>query len=96
VTADDFYLWGRFVTAVLGTATVYLVYLIGMRWGARHALLAAGLMAVIPNHVRESHYVLTNVPMAFFTTLSFLLTLRALEKQTLGAFGWAGATAVRA
>jgi 4-amino-4-deoxy-L-arabinose transferase-like glycosyltransferase len=93
VTADDFYLWGRFVTAVLGTATVYLVYLIGMRWGARHALLAAGLMAVIPNHVRESHYVLTNVPMAFFTTLSFLLTLRALEKQTLGAFGWAGATA---
>ncbi len=93
VTDAHFYLWGRVVTAMLGTATVYLVYLIGSRWGARHALLAAGLMAVMPNHVRESHYVLTDVPMAFFTTLSFLLTLRAMEKQTLGAFAWAGATA---
>jgi 4-amino-4-deoxy-L-arabinose transferase-like glycosyltransferase len=93
VTADNFYFWGRIVTAVLGTVTVYLVYLIGSRWGARHALLAAGLMAVMPNHVRESHFVLTDVPMAFFTTLSFLLTLRALEKQTLRAFAWAGAAA---
>ena len=33
-----------------------------MRWGARHAALAAGLMAVMPLHVRESHYVLTDVP----------------------------------
>ncbi len=93
VTDANFYLWGRVVTAALGTATVYMVYLIGSRWGARHALLAAGLMAVLPNHVRESHFVLTDVPMTFFTTLSFLLTLRALEKQTLGAFAWAGATA---
>jgi 4-amino-4-deoxy-L-arabinose transferase-like glycosyltransferase len=93
VTDANFYLWGRVVTAGLGTATVYLVYLIGSRWGARHALLAAALMAVLPNHVRESHFVLTDVPMAFFTTLSFLLTLRALEKRTLGAFAWAGAVA---
>ena len=32
----DFYLWGRVATATLGTITVYLVYQIGMRWGARH------------------------------------------------------------
>ena len=93
VDAGHFYLWGRILTAALGTATVYFVYLIGSRWGARHALLAAGLMAVMPYHVRQSHYVLTDVPMAFFTTLSFLLTLRALEKQTPGAFAWAGASA---
>lgn len=93
VTDIDFYLWGRLLTAALGTATVYLVYLIGSRWGARQALLAAGLMAVLPNHVRESHFVLTDVPMTFFVTLSFLLTLRALEKLTVGAFAWAGAAA---
>jgi 4-amino-4-deoxy-L-arabinose transferase-like glycosyltransferase len=92
-TASDFYLWGRAVTALLGTITVYLVYLIGKRWSTRHGLLAAGLMAVMPNHVRESHYVLTDVPMTFFVALSFLLTLRALEKRTLGAFAWAGAVA---
>jgi 4-amino-4-deoxy-L-arabinose transferase-like glycosyltransferase len=91
--ANEFYLWGRAVTAVLGTATVYLVYLIGTRWGTRHALLAAGIIAVFPNHVRESHYVLTDVPMTFLTTLAFLLTLRALEKRTAGAFAVAGAAA---
>ncbi len=92
-TAADFYLWGRVVTAAMGTATVYLVYRIGMRWGARHALLAAGLLAVMPNHVRESHYVLTDVPTAFFCTLTFLLSLRAKEKESLGAIAWAGAAA---
>ena len=38
----------------LGTAVVLIVYQIGMRWGARHALVAAGLMAVTPTHVAAS------------------------------------------
>jgi hypothetical protein len=32
-----------------------------MRWGARTALLSAAMVAVMPLHVRESHYVLTDV-----------------------------------
>jgi 4-amino-4-deoxy-L-arabinose transferase-like glycosyltransferase len=93
VGAADFYLWGRAVTAILGTLTVLLVYRIGMRWGTRHAVLAAALLALMPHHVRESHYVLTDVPMTFLTTLTLLLALRAHEKGTLGAFAAAGASA---
>ncbi len=93
VTGADFYLWGRGVTAAFGVATVMLVYQIGMRWGARHALLAAGLLAVLPLHVRYSHYVLTDTPLTFFVTLSFLLSLVAHERNTLRAFAWAGAAA---
>jgi 4-amino-4-deoxy-L-arabinose transferase-like glycosyltransferase len=89
----DFYLWGRAVTAALGTATVLLVYRAGMRWGARTALLGAVLLAVMPMHVRESHYVLTDVPMTFLVTLTFLLSLRAHERATVGAFALAGAAA---
>jgi 4-amino-4-deoxy-L-arabinose transferase-like glycosyltransferase len=89
----DFYLWGRAVTALLGTLTVLLVYNIGMRWGARHAALAAGLMAVMPLHVRESHYVLTDVPVTFFVTLTLLLTLSAHEREHATRFAWAGAAA---
>ena len=74
---EQFYLWGRAVTATLGTATVALVYFIGLRWGTRTRSLAASLMAVMPLHVRESHYVLTDVPVTFFVTLTFLLALRA-------------------
>ena len=89
----SFYLWGRFVTASFGVATVLLVYQAGMRWGARHALLASGLMAVLPLHVRYSHYVLTDTPLTFFVTLTFLLSLVAHERGTLGSFVTAGAAA---
>ncbi len=92
-TGGSFYLWGRIVTATFGVATVLLVYQVGMRWGARHALLASGLMAVLPLHVRYSHYVLTDTPLTFFVTLTFLQSLVAHERGTLGSFVGAGAAA---
>jgi 4-amino-4-deoxy-L-arabinose transferase-like glycosyltransferase len=64
-----------------------------MRWGARHALLATALFAVMPMHVRESHFVLTDVPATFFVTLTFLLSLRAHERTSVRAFAWAGVAA---
>ena len=82
VSAAHFYLWARALTAALGTATVFLLFQIGLRWGARHALLGAGLLAVLPMHVRESHFVLTDVPATFFVTLTLLLSLVAHEKAT--------------
>ncbi len=93
VGSDDFYLWGRAVTATLGTLTVLVVYRIGMRWGARHALLSAALLAVMPLHVRESHYVLTDIPTTFLVMVAFLLTLAAHEHPTAAAFAKAGGAA---
>jgi 4-amino-4-deoxy-L-arabinose transferase-like glycosyltransferase len=93
VGAEDFYFWGRAITATFGTVTVLLVYLAGMRWGTRHALFAASLMAVVPLHVRESHFVLTDVPVTFFVALAFVLTLRAGEQPRARAFLWAGVAA---
>ncbi|OFW07244.1 MAG: hypothetical protein A3H96_17125 [Acidobacteria bacterium RIFCSPLOWO2_02_FULL_67_36] len=92
-TSPSFYLWGRAVTAAFGVATVLLVFRIGLRWGGRHALLAAGLLAVMPLHVRQSHYVLTDIPLTFFTTLALLASLVAHERARLGAFAIAGAAA---
>ena len=92
-SGGPFYLSGRIVTASIGVATVLLVYQVGMRWGARHALLASGLMAVLPLHVRYSHYVLTDTPLTFFVTLTFLLSLVAHERGTLASFIRAGAAA---
>lgn len=91
--ATDAYLWGRAVTALAGTATIWVLYLAGLRWGARTALLGATLLAVMPLHVRESHYILTDVPVTLFVTLAFLLSLRAHERERLGAFAIAGAAA---
>ncbi|MFO7692960.1 MAG: glycosyltransferase family 39 protein [Vicinamibacterales bacterium] len=93
VGASDFYLWGRFVAAAIGTATIALTYQCARRWGVRVALPAAALLAVMPLHVRESHFVLTDVPMTFAAMLTLLLSLRALEKPSAGAFVLAGAAA---
>jgi 4-amino-4-deoxy-L-arabinose transferase-like glycosyltransferase len=89
----DFYLWGRVATATLGAATIVLVHQVGMRWGARHALFAAGLFAVMPLHVREAHFALTDTPLVFCVTLTLLLSLRALEKPGTLTFVLAGAAA---
>ncbi len=90
---EAFYVWGRAVTAILGTATVWVVYRAGMRWDARVALLSAVMFAVMPLHVRESHFVLTDVPATFFVMLTLLLSLRAHERSTVWAFALAGAAA---
>ncbi len=93
IDPTTFYVWGRAVTALFGTATVLLVFQAGMRWGARHALLAAGLLAVMPLHVQSSHYILTDTPTTFFVMLALLLSLSAHERGTRVAFAWAGAAA---
>lgn len=89
----EFYLWGRAVTAIAGTATVWLIYRVGLYWGRRTALLAAVMLAVMPLHVRESHYTLTDVPSTFFVLLTLLLSLRAHERATAWSFALAGAAA---
>ena len=58
---------------------------------ATFALVA--LMAVMPLHVRYSHYVLTDTPLTFFVALAMLLALVAHERPALRAFAFAGAAA---
>jgi len=77
----EFYLWGRAVTAALGTATIALVYLTARRISPATGLVAAALFAVQSQHVRESHFVLTDVPMTFFIVLVAFLTVRATERR---------------
>ena len=91
--AADFYLWSRVVTALMGVSTVVLLYRVGLRWGTVQALLAAALLAAMPMHVRESRFVLTDVPMTFFVTLTFLLSVRANEQRRLSAIALAAVAA---
>lgn len=79
----DLFLWTRALNAVLGTLTIVVVYRAGLRWGTWVALLAAGLLAVWPNHVRESHFALTDVPLTLLTTLTLVLSLRTIETGRL-------------
>ncbi|MEJ2744793.1 MAG: phospholipid carrier-dependent glycosyltransferase, partial [bacterium] len=65
----------RFITALLGTFTVFLVYLIGNSLGWPYAGLAgAAFLAVSLNHVENSHFATVDVPMTFNATLAFLFS----------------------
>ncbi len=93
VAASDFFLWGRVATALLGTATIYVVFRAASRWGLAAGLLAAAAIAVHPQLVRESHYGLTDTPLVFCVALTLLLSLRAAESGTYAAYAWAGVAA---
>ncbi|NOK60464.1 MAG: phospholipid carrier-dependent glycosyltransferase [Chloroflexi bacterium AL-N1] len=91
-TVDDidpahYYVWGRGFTALLGSATVLLTYVLGRLWyGPMVGLLAALFLAVYPSAVGDAHYITTDTPSMFFTLLAFLpmvwMALRPPERHT--------------
>ena len=91
----------RLLTALLGLATVVIVYLaqrsIGV--GQRHALLAAGGMAAVDAFQQASSVVRNDVLQAFFLGLALWAALGAVRKARLRlwfvagiAFGFAAST----
>jgi hypothetical protein len=86
------YLTGRLDSALLGVATVGLIYLLGRRLFDRTVgLVAAALLAVTFLHVRDSHYAVNDVPAAALLVLSVYLAARFLERPGLGWLLLAGA-----
>jgi 4-amino-4-deoxy-L-arabinose transferase-like glycosyltransferase len=72
------YFASRVVSAAIGAATVWVTYRVGREAGSeRIGLIAAAQLAILPLHVRESHFALTDVPLTALTTLTLSLTLRA-------------------
>ena len=73
----QFYLVARVLTALFGTATLAVLYFTGrLAYGRTVAILAAGLLAVDFLHVRDSHWVTTDVPLTFLVTLATFCALR--------------------
>lgn len=89
---DAIYSTLRFAAAVIGIVTVWMTYRLGTELVSRAVgLFAAAQLAVRPMHVRESHFVLTDVPMTALTTLAMWMTVRAMRLRSVRAYAWAGA-----
>ena len=68
---------GRFLTALIGTATAIATGVLGARlWGRVAGISAALLVAVSPLHVLNSHYVKHDVPVSLLVVLAYLTYLR--------------------
>ncbi len=82
---------GRSLTAVLGTATVLVTYLIGKRLFSKQVgLIAALLISITPTHVKDSHYVTTDIPMVLFILMSFYFLVRLIEDKRVKWYILAG------
>ena len=78
------YTSGRVFSAVLGTGTVLIIYLIGNCIGGPFlAFISAFLAAVVPIHIRESHFFTAEVPFTFFYSLFLLFSLKLMSKPTI-------------
>lgn len=77
-----FYLAGRWTCALLSTASVLLVFLIGKRMANRQVgLLAAALLAICPIVISEAHYSTVDDPLVFFLLCSWLFLLKAMDQE---------------
>lgn len=91
-TIQAIYGSGRLAAALIGTATVWFTYRLARELTGRGvAALAAAQLAVSPLHIRESHFILTDVPATALTTLAVILAVRAARLRDVRAYVWAGA-----
>lgn len=92
------FLTGRLVTALMGTITIAVLFLLGSRlYCRRTGLIAALLYAIAPLAVVHAHFLTVDVPATLFVTLTLLWSARLLERQTWfeysGAAIWTGLAA---
>lgn len=81
----------RFLTALLGLASVFLLYQIAKQlFNDRVALFSALILSVNPFHVRDSHYATVDVPQLFFILLAFLFSIFIWKRRSIKWHIWAG------
>jgi 4-amino-4-deoxy-L-arabinose transferase-like glycosyltransferase len=97
-TNAGLFLAGRLVSALLGTATLPVLYLLGRRlFGRRAGLIAALFYGVAPLAVLHAHFFTVDVTATFFVSLALLWSARLLTSQTWSDYAlaalWAGLAA---
>lgn len=90
---SDILLWfHRLPSVFFGTATALLVYKTALLFfrNRQIALLSALALAIIPHHVRDSHYATVDVMQAFFFVLAFALSVKAYKETNIKNCSLAG------
>lgn len=88
---DFFYYLARYETAIVGSLSVLLVYLLGKRlFGTKVGVIAAFFTAVNYRHVLSSTLSLADAPLSTFALLSVLLSTTLLANRSMKNYLLAG------
>lgn len=86
-----YHLASRWLSALLGAATVFPVYSVGRRlWGRWAGLAAALFMAVSFVHVRSSHFGVQDAPATFLAACSAAFAVRVVPRGPVRPYLLAG------
>jgi hypothetical protein len=91
IDPTNFYLIARGISVLLGTATIFLVYIIAKSLFDRKVALVASLfLSLAFLHVRDSHFGLTDIPMIFLLLISLLFVVRSDRDPSLKNYAISG------
>ena len=90
-----FYLIGRIALGVLpGTFSVLLIYFLGKKlFSVKAGLISAFFLALNFLHVRDSHYIYFDIPLAFFLIAFFIKSLDLARTDSWRDHIWVGVLA---
>ncbi|MCY3872455.1 MAG: glycosyltransferase family 39 protein [Gemmatimonadetes bacterium] len=84
ISHPGFYFWNRFLTATMGTATVFITYLISRsicgRWTG---IISAFFLSVLPIHIVHSGFVTMDAPVALFVSLVALFSILFIDQKKI-------------
>ncbi len=87
----QFHYIARLVSLFSGTITVALVYAVGKRlYTKRSGQIAAGFLAVVFLHVRNSHFGVVDILLTFWVLLAFWASVRILQEGRVKYYLLAG------
>lgn len=88
-----FFLIDRLLVALLGAATIIVVYRVARElFDTRTGLIAAFFTSVAFLHVRDSHFGTTDVPLTFLVVLALFLVVKMREAHSWRSYLVAGLT----
>ncbi|MFT5368102.1 MAG: tetratricopeptide (TPR) repeat protein [Candidatus Latescibacterota bacterium] len=77
------HLTARSISALLGTLTVFLVFLIGRKIGnTSTGLLSALFLSFCTGHIQQSHYYTVDISLTFWATLALYIAIHLPASQT--------------
>ena len=81
LTIDNYYIIARAIVMIAGSLTIVVLFrLARLVTDDVTAAIAAFFLAVVPLHVRESHFAMTDTLMTLLATLALLLLVRAFHE----------------
>ena len=87
VNPTNLYLIDRGISAILGTATILVVYkLAGSLFSRRVAIISSLFLSLSHLHARESHFGVTDTTFTFFVTLSIYFIIKSHKEGSINLY----------